>query len=69
MNTRLYRYSLILTVLLTFLAIGFLIPWVGVFIKGVGRLPFLSLLPWTSLILLALTCTNCIIRKKIILGM
>jgi hypothetical protein len=68
MNTQLYRLSLGLTVLLTFLAFIFLFPWFGVLIKGVGRLPFLSLLPWTSLTLLALACINCIIRKRVILG-
>jgi hypothetical protein len=67
MNYRLaYRISFGLTFVLTLLAYGFFLSWLGHFIKGWGNLSLGSTLPWSCLGLLALTGINCILRKRLI---
>jgi hypothetical protein len=66
-NVLLYRLSLGLTVILTLIAFFTLLGWFGALINGVGRLPLLDLIPWNTLILIALAGINCIVRARLIL--
>lgn len=61
-----YRLSLGFTVLLTLAAFFTLLGWFGTLINGVGRLPALSLIPWTPLGLAVLAAINCTIRARFI---
>lgn len=66
-NTLVYRLSLGITLILTLASFVTLMGWLGALINGVGRLPVLSLLPWQTLGLVALTAVNCTIRTHFIL--
>ncbi len=66
-TTLLYRLSLGFTILLTLAAFVFMLGWLGTLIKGAGSLPFLALLPWKPLGLIALAAANCIFRARVIL--
>ena len=65
-NKTLYGISLALTVLLSLAAFIFLLGWMGTVINGAGRLPFLALLPWKPVGLLALVAVNCTLRAELI---
>lgn len=62
----LYGLSLGLTILLTLASFILLMGWLGTLINGVGRLPFLALLPWKPVALLALVAVNCTLRAVLI---
>lgn len=62
----LYRISLGLTILLTIAAFVTLLTSLGTLISGWGREPFLALLPWKPVLLLALAALNCTLRKRLI---
>jgi hypothetical protein len=64
--TTLYRLSLGLTILLTLIAFFFLIASLGALINGWGKEPWTALLPWKTLILVAIAGINCSIRKRLI---
>lgn len=66
-NTLIYRISLGFTILLTLAAFVTLLGWFGALIHGAGRLPFLALLPWQPVGLVALAAINCTIRSRVIL--
>lgn len=66
-STLAYRLSLGLTILLTLGAFVTLLGWLGTLINGVGRLPLLALLPWQTLVLVALAGVNCTLRVRFIL--
>jgi hypothetical protein len=65
-STTAYRLSLGLTILLTLIAFFFLIASLGALINGWGKEPWLALLPWKTLILVAIAGINCSIRKRVI---
>jgi len=62
-----YRLSLGLTILLTLGAFVALLSSVVVLVTGWGRLPFLDLLPWKPLVLIAAAALNCTLRARLIL--
>jgi hypothetical protein len=66
-NVLIYRLSLGLTVILTLIAFFTLLGWFGELVNGVGRLPLLDLIPWSTLILVALAGINCSVRARLIL--
>jgi hypothetical protein len=62
----LYRISLGLTILLTIAAFITLLTSLGALIGGLGREPFLALLPWKPLLCIALAGINCSLRARLI---
>ena len=67
-NPLFYRLSLGLTILLTVVAFFTLLGWIGTLINGLGKLPFTALIPWLTLILLALAALNCTFRARVLLA-
>ena len=65
-STIAYRLSLGLTILLTLIAFFFLIASLGALINSWGKEPWTALLPWKTLILVAIAGINCSIRKRVI---
>jgi hypothetical protein len=66
-QTLLYRLSLGLTVILTLVAAFTLFAWFGQLVNGIGSQPFLALVPWRTLGLVALAGINCSLRARLIL--
>lgn len=66
-QTLIYRLSLGLSILLTLAAFITLLGWFGALINGAGRLPLLTLIPWNTLGLIALTAINCTARAELII--
>jgi hypothetical protein len=62
----LYRISLVFSILLTLVAFVTLLGWFGTLINGMGRLPVLSLIPWSTLGLVAVAALNCTLRARLI---
>lgn len=63
-----YRLSLGFTVIVTLAAVVTLFGWFGALVNGLGKQPFLALVPWTTLGCVALAAVNCTLRKRLILG-
>jgi len=61
-----YRLSLGFSIVLTLAAFATLLGWFGALINGVGRLPVLALIPWSTLGAVALAGINCSLRARLI---
>jgi hypothetical protein len=55
-----------LSVVLTLTAIVFLVPWLGSLAEGVSNASLLELIPWKTLLPLALAAANCTLRVRLI---
>jgi hypothetical protein len=66
-NTPAYIISLVFTILVTLAAFVFLLAWLGSLVKGIGNAPVFALIPWKTLVLVALAAGNCVLRKRVIL--
>lgn len=62
----LYRISLVLSIILTILAFFTLLGSVAPLINGWGRVPWVSLVPWTPILLVGLAGINCSLRARLI---
>ncbi len=66
-RTLIYRLSIGLSVLFTMGAFVTLLGWFGTLARGAGHLPALSLVPWQTLVLVALATLNCTLRARLVL--
>lgn len=62
----LWRISLVLTIVLSIVAFFTLLGSIAPLVNGWGKVAWVSLVPWTPIVLVALAGINCSLRARLI---
>jgi len=65
-TTTIYRLSIALSIILTIAAFVTLVAWIVSLVMGTASSSAASIIPWKTLLLLAVTALNCTLRARLI---